>query len=714
MSPALVALLALPLWACGDKAVGTDSGAGGDDSGTIDGTDVPEGAVAEAGPALVGHVGEVLTLDGSGSVGESFLWDFGDGERVEGEAVVDHAWAEPGTFTAVIQVTGADGGKRSDSTTVTITLPAADVPPSRSSPLAVGPDGVVWAVFPEAGEVRRCEGDLSSCRSVAVCGDPRALAVRAEGADDARVAVACAEDGAVVVLDGDGVEQARHDLGPGSWPWSVAWHAERGLVAALAGPGEVAFVDEGTRVPVGPEPRGLVVAPDGAVYAARYRGDADGNRVYVVEDGAWTDTLSLAVDTTPDSDTTTRGTPNLIEQLAISPDGGTLLVPALHANILRGEYREGVPLAQDQVLRAVVGTVDLASGAETARKQLDERGRTIAVVPSPSGDRLFALHPGSQAITVLSATSLDVSGAILGLGEHPIGLAFGDDADRLYVLSWLSRELRLYDISALPSPPSLLATAVLGDTEPLDPTVLRGKQLFFSSADTRITTSGYIACAHCHPDGGHDGQVWDFTDRGEGLRNTTSLHGMGTGALTADPDLGLATGRLHWSGNFDEAQDFENDIRGHFGGTGLLSDPDWAESSDTLGPEKQGRSDDLDALATYMHSLAETPASPDPIAVDESDLFTASGCAECHSGDAMTDSARTEGIRHDVGTLTDASGGRLGGELDGLDTPTLRGLWETAPYLHDGSADTIGEAIVAHTDVDADTAERLATWLRGL
>ena len=46
---------------------------------------------------------------------------------------------------------------------------------------------------------------------------------------------------------------------------------------------------------------------------------------------------------------------------------------------------------------------------------------------------------------------------------------------------------------------------------------------------------------------------------------------------------------------------------------------------------------------------------------------------------------------HDVGTLTAGSGMRLGGALPGLDTPGLRGLWATAPYLHDGSAATLRE-----------------------
>ena len=42
-----------------------------------------------------------------------------------------------------------------------------------------------------------------------------------------------------------------------------------------------------------------------------------------------------------------------------------------------------------------------------------------------------------------------------------------------------------------------------------------------------------------------------------------------------------------------------------------------------------------------------------------------------------------------MGTLKATSGHRLGRRLEGLDTPTLKGLWQTAPYLHDGSAPSL-------------------------
>ncbi|HJO80671.1 MAG TPA: c-type cytochrome, partial [Acidimicrobiales bacterium] len=60
-------------------------------------------------------------------------------------------------------------------------------------------------------------------------------------------------------------------------------------------------------------------------------------------------------------------------------------------------------------------------------------------------------------------------------------------------------------------------------------------------------------------------------------------------------------------------------------------------------------------------------------------VFGEAGCAICHSGPAFTD-----GLRHDVGTALGS--GETRGPM--IDTPTLLGLYDTAPYLHDGSAST--------------------------
>jgi hypothetical protein len=225
--------------------------------------------------------------------------------------------------------------------------------------------------------------------------------------------------------------------------------------------------------------------------------------------------------------------------------------------------------------------------------------------------------------------------------------------------------------------------------EPLPPQVLHGKRIFYHAGDRRMSAEGYLSCATCHIDGDDDGRTWDFTGRGEGLRNTTVLNGRG----------GMAHGRVHWSANFDEIQDFENDIRLFFGGTGFMSNADFNATSNPLGPPKAGRSSDLDALAAYVASLGDDsiPRSPfrtatggytDAARQGEA-IFGREGCAECHTPPRYTNSTLPTSTLTNVGTLRASSGNRLGQPLLGIDTPTLRGVWASAPYFHDGSAPTL-------------------------
>ena len=117
-----------------------------------------------------------------------------------------------------------------------------------------------------------------------------------------------------------------------------------------------------------------------------------------------------------------------------------------------------------------------------------------------------------------------------------------------------------------------------------------------------MSRDGYLACSSCHFDSREDGQVWDRSAEGEGLRNTISLLGKGA----------PGNGDFHWSGNFDEVQDFENDMRANFGGLGFMPDQlfDSGTVSATLGDPKASLSPELDALAAYVNSLRELPPSP--------------------------------------------------------------------------------------------------------
>ena len=111
--------------------------------------------------------------------------------------------------------------------------------------------------------------------------------------------------------------------------------------------------------------------------------------------------------------------------------------------------------------------------------------------------------------------------------------------------------------------------------------MLKGKQFFYDARDTRLARDAYMSCASCHNDGGDDGRTWDLTGMGEGLRNTINLRGRG----------GMGHGFLHWSGNFDEVQDFEGQIRALAGGTGLMTDAEFNTGTrrQTLGRSEGGR-----------------------------------------------------------------------------------------------------------------------------
>lgn len=297
-------------------------------------------------------------------------------------------------------------------------------------------------------------------------------------------------------------------------------------------------------------------------------------------------------------------------------------------------------------------------------------------------------------------------------------MALSPDGERLYVQHYLSRAVSVFAVGPLLA--GMGSMRWLGEVgtvgeEALAPEILRGKQIFYNAENERMNKDAYFSCGGCHLDGGQDGRVWDFTHAGEGLRNTIILNGVG----------GTAQGRLHWTGNFDEVQDFENQIRSWPAGRGFMTDADFGRTTHPLAAPKAGRSRDLDALAAYVESLAAYDPSPYDFdrpyaAAAGAALFRRRGCADCHGGPSFTSSER--GLLHDVGTLGAASGRRLGGMQWGLDVPTLRGVWQTAPYGHDGGAAELEELFLNDPDgrhfgrpaLTAGEAHRLAAYLRTL
>jgi streptogramin lyase len=662
-------------------------------------------------PVAIGEAHTFRIASVLGASGDtSYRWNFGDGTTVGPGAAgeVEHTYATPGHYTVIVIATDGAGTRTSTSWVQTAHTPLTQTPPSNSGAVLYDAQRErIWNVNTDNGSVSATDAKTNTRLFEVPAGKaPRALGQ----APDGSIWVTAQGDDAVIILDPDsGSELKRIVLPYASQPHSVAFATAAGKAyVSLFALGELLEVDVASRevkrrLPLGPTPAAVAVAADGRVFVTRYVSPSEHGEVWAVAPDSFTlaKTIELPMDPGPDSESHGRGVPNFVSSFVISPDGAQAWVTAKKDDVLRGPMRDGLPMNSDNFVRSIVCVVDLGSETEKLEKRadVDNRSLGVSVAFSPVGDLGYVLQQGSDWLGIFDAYRVENLSGIKDVGKAPDGLAFTGDG-KLFVDSYLSRELFVFDLAASLSsrdhqaPPPLAQIATAGN-EPLSAQLLLGKQVYYGSVDKRMSAVGYMSCASCHIDGLSDGRVWDFTDRGEGLRNTKPLLGIG----------GPGQGRLHWSANFDEIQDFERDIRESLGGTGFMPDEAWlARKGDTFGLPAAGVSPELDALSAFVLSMDRTPPSPfrnadgsfSEQALRGRVIFERSGCPQCHAAPNFTNS--DAGQLFDVGTLLPTSGHRLGGELSGIDTPTLKGLWQSAPYLHDGRAATLRDVFAITGD----------------
>ena len=328
--------------------------------------------------------------------------------------------------------------------------------------------------------------------------------------------------------------------------------------------------------------------------------------------------------------------------------------------------------------------------------------QTSEHIPLPETDQpvglpwAVALARDDTELWVVNAASNDVSVvdihdpdhprrlAHISVGSNPRGVVISPDGATAYINNTLDGTVSVIDAE------TYTVTAVITVTHiPLPPALLHGKRLFYSSARSDLSRARWISCNTCHIEGEHDGRTWLLQYTGAVpvgaaaviTRNTTSLLGM------------IETYPLRWSAEWDESADLEFSVRFEQFGSGLIHD---GEMHPTRGAPNQGRSYDLDCLAAFIDSLRAperthtlTPAEKRGKVIFESDE---TGCADCHPVPLYTDLKQ-----HDVGTA-DAYGEWFGPLID---TPTLRFLYDSAPYLHDGSAVTLRDVLTTANPHDA-------------
>jgi len=671
--------------------------------------------VTHAGPSVVGeaHAFTAVATEATGAV--TFEWTFGESAMPEpGGAEMSHAFAEPGLHAITVQVTDEGGGFASDFFLHLVHQPLTAARPTSSTSIVYdAARNRIYSANQDNGTVTSIDPDgLVKVAELPVYRKPESLALTPEG----KLWVVHQDDYAVAVIDPDRFEIERGFRLPyASQPVGVAMSptGDAAYVSLMA-LGKLLRLDPSSgevtgECDVGPRPRGIAVSHDGSeVYVTRFISADAGGEVVKVDAAAMqvSTRIVLPLDTeTMDGPQAARGLPNYLFSVALSPDGRQAWVPGKKDNVLRGKLRDDQNLTHDTTVRPLVSIIDTLGAEELydSRIDLDDRSLPVHVEFSPLGNLAIVTLAGSNRVEVRDVTRpTQVFSAITDAGTFPRASVLGPN-ERLFVQGALSRDVLVYDLSAMldefnTGSPSLLATIPAVANEKLSPDVLLGKKVFHDSRDLRMTSEGYLSCGVCHFEGIDDGRVWDFTDRGEGLRNTMAVIGR----------KGTAHGRLNWSGNLDEVQDFEHLMRTLFLGRGFMPDEVFnvGTRNQPLGDAKAGLSPELDALAAYVASLDHVNPSPyrnadgslTPDGIAGKTLFEKLGCDFCHGGSEMTDSMR--GSLHDVGTLTEASGMRAGEPLFGIDTPTLLGVWETAPYLHDGSAPTLRDVLTTKNATD--------------
>jgi YVTN family beta-propeller protein len=319
-----------------------------------------------------------------------------------------------------------------------------------------------------------------------------------------------------------------------------------------------------------------------------------------------------------------------------------------------------------------------------------------AIAFSPDGALALVVNTGSEDVLVLDGETGNERALVRPLpATMPEGVVVDHAGRYAYVQGRNSHNVVV--LSLAPDDP-IVPVAVEGDpidllsADPMPARLRLGQRLFYSanSSALPITQNFWVSCSSCHLEGGTDAVTWLFT---VGPRDTPSNAGgpINTGFL-------LRQALRNSIADYDTTIDVEQGGRFH--------------------RDNAMQKDLLDALADYVNYAIALPQNPN-LASDDSltdaqqrgrATFQAA-CASCHTGAWLTDSGVGNPtldlagpiMLHDIGTCVktgtvldqpaaDEVVGKMHTACD-FDTPTLRGIFATPPYFHDGSAATLDDVV---------------------
>jgi YVTN family beta-propeller protein len=423
------------------------------------------------------------------------------------------------------------------------------------------------------------------------------------------------------------------------------------------------------RLTVGREPRGVALSPDGKRLVV---GNARGHSVSVVDTARWS--VERTVDVEVDN----------LRQAAFGPDGKYAYIAGMRN---QGFATTSNNIDLGWVLGQRIVRVNVDGSEPFATISLDPRGKAVSdahgAAISRDGRLLAIACGGTHEVVVLRTDQKKLPWRIgsasrdlippellkgdgrfrrVSLGGRPTELAFAPDGKTLYVANYLADAVQVIDAESA----KLIRTIALGGPKELS--LERRGEILFHAAERSFNQ--WYSCNTCHSDGHTNGL--DFDTLNDGRQDLSTAHKRSRKKV---PTLRRVTQTAPWTWhgwqkNLDDAtvESFTKSMQG-----------------------RRPSAEESRALVAYLATL-EYPRNPyrpadgrlSAAAERGQALFRSAkaACSRCHSGEELTD-----GKIHVVGLEERDDAYR------GYNPPSLRGVYDKDPYLHDGRSKTLREAL---------------------
>jgi len=453
---------------------------------------------------------------------------------------------------------------------------------------------------------------------------------------------------------------------------------------------DVAGRKEAARIPVGRAPTYLAVTPDGKKLLVN---NSKGRQP--ATDPNLTGFVSV-IDTASGKVLAERRSPGtmlLNMGIVVGPDGKYAF--SVHSrpnfNITPSQLNQG--WVHTNAVSVIPLADEAAGGGKVVTVLLDNISSGVAnphgLAVSKDGRRLFVSHRGAHVVSVVDVPRLrahiqrskpevlatahvnlgflwdrgDIVRRVPSGGRCPNGVAVSPADGSVYVANYFSDQLAVLDgVTG-----KLLRRIDLGG--PKQMTFLRRGAFLFH--DGTQCFQHWLSCTSCHPNVRSDGVNWDLLNDGQtNPKNAKSL----VGSWQTPPAMAM----------------------------GVRASMEVAVEKGFLFIQfVQPGEEVFEAVQAFLRSVEHIPSpfhrrpdgSPDDAARRGKKVFQKAGCGMCHPAPLYTDLKS-----YDVGTRTRRELAR--NHEREFDTPALRELYRTAPYLHDGRAATIEDVLTKHNPKD--------------